>query len=48
MAKFIYRSSNPDPWIQPRPFQDPDMRRMKFGRIKPMESPGFLARLLGR
>ena len=48
MAKFVYRSSSPDSWTQPRPFQDPDMRRMKFGRIEPMERPGFLARLLGR
>lgn len=48
MTKLSYRSSRPDSWSQPRPFQDPDMRRMKFGRIEPMEKPGFFARFLGR
>lgn len=48
MAKFVYRSSTPDSRTQPRPFQDPGMRRMKFGKIEPMEKTGFFARLLGR
>lgn len=48
MAKFSYRSSSPDTWTQPKPFQDPDMRRQKFGKIMPMEKPGLLDRFLRR
>ncbi|WP_305096899.1 glycosyltransferase family 87 protein [Croceibacterium aestuarii] len=48
MSSYTFRSSRPDSWIQPRPHQDASLRLMKYGRIQPMEEPGFLARLLGR
>jgi hypothetical protein len=47
MSSLSYRSSNPDCWVQPRPYQDASLRFMKFGRIQPMEEPGLLARLFG-
>lgn len=29
--------SRPDSWLQPRPYTDPSLRRMKYGRLLPME-----------
>jgi hypothetical protein len=48
MASLSYRSSKPDGWVMPRPYNDPSMRYMKHGPIQPMEEPGFFARLFGR
>lgn len=47
MASLRFHSSNPDPWIKPRPYSDPSMRYMRFGPIQSAEKPGFFARLLG-
>lgn len=47
MSQFSFRSSPADSWTQPRPYRDASLRRMKCGPIKPMDQPGFLARLLG-
>lgn len=47
MSGLSYRSSRPDPWVQPRPFSDASARFHKFGPIRPMEEPGLLARLFG-
>jgi hypothetical protein len=47
MASVSFRSSRPDSWISPRPHSDPSARFMKHGAIRPMEQPGFWARLLG-
>jgi len=43
-----FRSSRPDNWTMPRASQDASLRMMKHGRLKPMEQPGFFARLFGR
>jgi hypothetical protein len=48
MASLSYRSSRPDGWIMPRPHRDPSLRYMIHGPIRPMEEPGFFARLFGR
>ncbi|WP_165362114.1 hypothetical protein [Qipengyuania thermophila] len=48
MATYTIRSSQPDPWIVPRPYCDPSIRRQTYGRIQPMEQPGFWRRVLGR
>lgn len=48
MTSAPIRSSAPDTWSSPRPFSDASTRRMKYGAIRPMEEPGFFARLLGR
>ena len=29
----------PDSWLQPRPYTDPSLRRMKHGRILPLDEP---------
>ena len=31
--------SRPDSWLQPRPYTDPSLRRMKHGRILPLDEP---------
>ncbi len=48
MASLSYRSSRPDVWVMPRPHRDPSLRYMTHGPIRPMEEPGFFARLFGR
>jgi hypothetical protein len=48
MSSLSFRSSRPDPWVQPRPHQDASLRYLKHGPIQPMEEPGFLTRLFGR
>ena len=48
MASLSYRSSRPDRWVMPRPHRDPSLRYMIHGPIRPMEEPGFWARLFGR
>lgn len=48
MASFTYSSSRPDNWTCPRPYSDPSQRLRKYGRIRPMEEPGFWQRLLLR
>ena len=50
MASLQFRSSKPDAWIMPRPYQDASLRLRTHGPILPMESAprGLFARLLGR
>lgn len=48
MSSMSFRSSKPDGWTMPRPHSDASQRFMKYGKIQPMEDPGFLARLFGR
>ena len=48
MSSAIIRSSRPDGWNQPRPHSDASLRLRTYGRIQPMEHPGFFARLFGR
>lgn len=48
MSAQSFRSSSPDRWTQPRQPMDPSERRLRYGRIQPMERPSLLARLLGR
>lgn len=43
-----YRSSKPDSWSAPGPYQDESLRRKKHGPIRPMEEPGFISRLFRR
>lgn len=47
MSNLTYRSSRPDPWLQPRPHRDASQRYMTHGPILPMERPGFWERLFG-
>ena len=47
MSSLQYRSSKPDKWTMPRPYQDASLRYRAHGPILPMEPrPGFFARLL--
>ena len=50
MSSLQYRSSKPDSWVLPRPYQDASLRFRTHGAILPMEEEprGFWARLLGR
>lgn len=48
MVSLSYRSSRPDRWAVPRPYRDASLRYMTHGPIRPMEEPGFFARLFGR
>jgi hypothetical protein len=48
MSGLQYKSSKPDAWTMPRPYQDATLRHIKHGPIQPMERPGFFARLFGR
>ena len=48
MSSYSYRSSAPDRWAQPRGYSDASMRLQKHGPIRPMEEPGFFARLFLR
>jgi hypothetical protein len=50
MSSLQFRSSKPDQWIMPRPYQDASLRLRTHGPILPMEQQptGFWARLLGR
>lgn len=46
MPAMRYRSSNPDPWTQPRPHRDASLRYHMHGPIQPMDRErGFLRRL---
>lgn len=49
MTSRVWTSSRPNSWVQPRPYTDADMRRMKHGRIQPMDygKPTLLQRLFG-
>ena len=48
MSSLHFRSSRPDAWTMPRPYQDANTRLMKHGPIQPMEQPGFWQRLFAR
>ncbi|MGX7925096.1 hypothetical protein ACWPMX_00830 [Tsuneonella sp. HG094] len=47
MSGLSFRSSRPDPWVQPRPFTDASQRFRMHGPIRPMEEPSLFARLFG-
>ena len=42
MSLRCFRSSRPDVWSVPRPYSDPNLRRLKHGSIKPMEEGRML------
>ena len=48
MSSLQFKSSQPDRWTMPRPYQDASLRYRKHGPIQPMEERGFFARLFGR
>jgi hypothetical protein len=48
MSGLSFRSSRPDSWVQPRPHTDASTRFLRHGPIRPMEEPGWLARLFGQ
>lgn len=48
MSTARFYKSAPDNWTAPRPFSDASVRMMKYGRIRPMEEPGFFERWFGR
>jgi len=49
MSSLQYRSSKPDQWTRPRPYQDASSRFRAHGPIQPMDyRRGFLARMLSR
>lgn len=43
-----YNGSRPDNWTSPRPYTDASIRQLKYGRIHPMERPGFFEKLVAR
>jgi len=49
MSAFRFHSSRPHEWESPRPYRDAYHRRMKYGRIQPMDRdrPGLFERLFG-
>ena len=48
MSALSFRSSQPDRWVNPKPYSDSSLRLKHHGRIQPMDyEPGFLARLFG-
>lgn len=48
MSSYIFRSSRPDSWVQPRAYRDASIRYMTYGPVQPMEEPSLLQRLFGR
>ena len=48
MSSLQCRSSKPDNWTLPRPYQDASLRFQKHGPIQPMGEPGFFARLFSK
>ena len=49
MIPISYRSSRADEWSMPRPHTDPNLRFLKYGRIRPMdEDRSLLWRLFVR
>ena len=49
MSVHCFRSSRPDNWSTPRPYSDPSLRFLKYGKIVPMDDRvGFLGWLLGK
>lgn len=48
MSNYSFRSSRPDAWSSPRPYSDPTLRAMAYGKVQPMHQPTWLERLLGR
>ena len=47
MSNLNSSSSKPDAWIQPRPHRDASQRYITYGKLLPMEQPGFWQRLFG-
>jgi hypothetical protein len=47
MSALSFRTTRPDAWLMPRPPRDASLRYLVHGPIRPMEEPGFLARLFG-
>jgi len=46
MSSLTFRSSRPDTWTAPRPYTDPNLRMMKYGRVRPMnDDRSFFSRL---
>jgi hypothetical protein len=48
MSAYTFRSSRPDRWISPRPYSDASLRAATYGRVQPMEEPGFVERFIAR
>lgn len=48
MSSLSFRTSRPDGWTVPKAAHDSGLRRQVYGRIQPMEQPGFWARLFGQ
>ncbi len=48
MSHYTFRSSRPDHWVSPRPWSDPSLRAQAYGRVQPMEQPGWFERLFAR
>ena len=47
MTNFSNRTSRPDAWSGTRPHRDASQRLMIYGKLMPMEQPGFWQRLFG-
>jgi hypothetical protein len=48
MSAYSFHSSRPDRWVSPRPYTDASLRTATYGRLQPMEAPGFAERLIAR
>jgi len=47
MSQYRFSTSKPDQWVSPRPYSDPCLRTMAYGRVQPMHEPSWLERLFG-
>ena len=46
MSSYVTHSSRPHQSVLPRPQSDPHLRMRIYGKVRPMEEPGFFERLL--
>lgn len=47
MSYHHYRGSPPDAWSHPRPYSDPSLRALAYGKVRPMQEPSWWERVLG-
>lgn len=49
MSAYRFQTSKADPWVQPRPHSDANLRRAKHGPLQSMynDTPGLLERIVG-
>ena len=48
MTQYPIRTSRPDQWTSPRPYSDPSLRALAYGRVRPMHEPSWWAKIMER